>query len=53
MPSAFSSILRDRRIRVPTLTLVALAFTYASTIPYQSIIGINEIGLYRTAPIRR
>jgi MFS family permease len=45
MPSAFSSILRDHRIRVPTLTLIALAFTYASTIPYQSIIGINEIGL--------
>ncbi len=45
MPSAFSSIFRDRRIRVPTLTLVALAFTYASTMPYQSIIGINELGL--------
>lgn len=45
MPSAFSSILRDHRIRVPTLTLVALAFTYASTMPYQSIIGINELGL--------
>ncbi|MBZ9789515.1 MFS transporter [Rhizobium sp. 3T7] len=45
MPSAFSSILRDHQIRVPTLTLVALAFTYASTMPYQSIIGINELGL--------
>jgi predicted MFS family arabinose efflux permease len=45
MPSAFSSILRDHRIRIPTLTLIALAFTYASTIPYQSIIGINELGL--------
>ncbi len=45
MPSAFSSILRDARIRVPTLTLIALAFTYASTMPYQSIIGINELGL--------
>jgi len=45
MPSAFSSILRDRQIRVPTLTLIALAFTYASTMPYQSIIGINELGL--------
>ncbi|EPE99576.1 MFS transporter [Rhizobium grahamii] len=45
MPSAFSSILRDRQIRVPALTLVALAFTYASTMPYQSIIGINELGL--------
>jgi len=45
MPSAFSSILRDRQIRVPALTLIALAFTYASTMPYQSIIGINELGL--------
>ncbi len=45
MPSAFSSIIRDVRIRVPTLTLIALAFTYASTMPYQSIIGINELGM--------
>ncbi|WP_183841191.1 MFS transporter [Rhizobium etli] len=40
-----SLILRDNRIRIPTVTLVALAFTYASTVPYQSIIGINELGL--------
>jgi predicted MFS family arabinose efflux permease len=45
MPSAFSSILRDHRIRIPTLTLIALAFTFASTMPYQSIIGINELGM--------
>ncbi|MBA5803946.1 hypothetical protein [Rhizobium changzhiense] len=45
MPSTFSLILRDNRIRIPTVTLVALAFTYASTAPYQSIIGINELGL--------
>ncbi|TCL76015.1 MFS transporter [Rhizobium sp. BK251] len=45
MPSSFSSVISDSRIRVPTLTLVALAFTYASTVPYQSIIGINELGL--------
>ena len=45
MPSALSSIIRDHRIRVPTLTLVALAFTYASTMPYQSMIGISELGL--------
>jgi MFS family permease len=45
MPSAFSSILRDQKIRVPTLTLVTLAFTYASTMPYQSIIGITELGM--------
>ncbi|RUL99715.1 MFS transporter [Rhizobium chutanense] len=45
MPSTFSLILGDNRIRIPTVTLVALAFTYASTAPYQSIIGINELGL--------
>ena len=45
MPSSFSSIIRDNRIRIPTVTLVALAFTYASTVPYQSIIGISELGM--------
>ncbi|MBX4932069.1 MFS transporter [Rhizobium bangladeshense] len=45
MSSSFSLILRDNRIRIPAVTLVALAFTYASTAPYQSIIGINELGL--------
>jgi MFS family permease len=45
MPSSFSSIIRDSRIRIPTVTLVALAFTYASTVPYQSIIGITELGM--------
>ncbi|MBB3460243.1 MFS transporter [Rhizobium sp. BK377] len=45
MPSLFSSIIRDSRIRIPTVTLVALAFTYASTVPYQSIIGISELGM--------
>lgn len=45
MPSSFSSIIRDSRIRIPTVTLIALAFTYASTVPYQSIIGISELGM--------
>ncbi|MGZ2482527.1 MFS family permease [Rhizobium pisi] len=45
MPSTFSLILRDNGIRIPAATLVALAFTYASTVPYQSIIGINELGM--------
>src|SRR6478609_10941275 len=45
MSSAFSSILSDQRIRIPSLTLVTLAFTYASTMPYQSIIGITELGM--------
>lgn len=43
MPSTFTLILRDNGIRIPAATLVALAFTYASTAPYQSIIGINEL----------
>ena len=45
MPSAFSVIIREPKIRIPAITLVALAFTYASTLPYQSIIGINELGM--------
>jgi MFS family permease len=45
MSSTFSLILGDNRIRIPAVTLVALAFTYASTAPYQSIIGINELGM--------
>jgi len=49
MPSSFSSIIRDSRIRIPTVTLVALAFTYASTVPYQSIIGISELGMSNSA----
>jgi len=45
MSSTLSLILRDNRIRIPAVTLVALAFTYTSTAPYQSIIGINELNL--------
>ena len=45
MSSTLSLILGDNRLRIPAATLVALAFTYASTVPYQSIIGINELGM--------
>lgn len=45
MRPAIPLVFSDARIRAPALTLVALAFTYAATVPYQSIIGINELGL--------
>jgi predicted MFS family arabinose efflux permease len=45
MLTAISRILRDPFLRVPTLTLFVSGLTYASTLPYQSIIGINELGL--------
>ncbi len=40
-----SRILRDPFLRIPTITLFVSGLTYASTLPYQSIIGINELGL--------
>ncbi|MDE1995571.1 MAG: MFS transporter [Rhizobiaceae bacterium] len=45
MLAALLRIIRDPYLRIPTLTLFVLGFTYASTLPYQSIIGINELGL--------
>ena len=45
MLSALSRILRDPFLRIPTVTLFVSGLTYASTLPYQSIIGINELGL--------
>jgi MFS family permease len=35
----------DTRIRSVAVALLLLGFTYASTFPYQSIIGINQLGL--------
>ena len=35
----------DARIRSVSIALLLLGFTYASTFPYQSIIGINQLGL--------
>ena len=40
----FKSI-EDARIRSVAVALLLLGFTYASTFPYQSIIGINQLGL--------
>jgi MFS family permease len=37
--------IKDSRIRVVALALLLLGFTYASTIPYQSIIGVDQLGL--------
>ena len=34
---------KDARIRVIALALVMLGFTYASTIPFQSIVGIQQL----------
>ena len=34
---------KDARIRVIALALVMLGFTYASTIPFQSIIGVQQL----------
>ena len=36
---------RDARIRVVAVALVLLGFTYASTIPYQSIIATQQLGM--------
>ena len=37
--------IKDSRIRNVTLALLLLGFTYASTVPYQSIVGIKQLGL--------
>ena len=37
--------IKDSRIRNVALALLLLGFTYASTFPYQSIVGIKQLGL--------
>ncbi len=37
--------IKDSRIRTVALALLLLGFTYTSTVPYQSIIGIDQLGL--------
>jgi Major Facilitator Superfamily len=37
--------IKDSGIRTVALALLLLGFTYASTVPYQSIIGIDQLGL--------
>jgi predicted MFS family arabinose efflux permease len=43
MWQAFLKIVANGGIRVATLTLFCLGFTFASTYPYQSIIGIQQL----------
>ena len=45
MLSAIRFTISDVRIRAIALALVLLGFTYASTIPYQSIIGTQQLGM--------
>lgn len=45
MSPAYSMVLKNERLRTPASILIALGFTYASVMPYQSVIAINELGL--------
>jgi Major Facilitator Superfamily len=45
MWSAIRHIWLDRTIRIATLTVFCVGFTYASTIPYFSLIGIAQLGM--------
>ncbi len=42
---AFKSILSNSKLGVATITLFCLGFTYASTVPYHSLIGVNQLGM--------
>lgn len=41
----FKSILFNSKLGVATITLFCLGFTYASTVPYHSLIGVNQLGM--------
>ena len=45
MLSAIRFAIADLRIRAIALALVLLGFAYASTIPYQSLIGTQQLGM--------
>ena len=45
MLDALRKIYRDDGLRVATITLFFMGFAVATTLPYLSIIGINELGL--------
>jgi predicted MFS family arabinose efflux permease len=45
MWKSLTRVVSDSSLRVAAITLFCLGFTYASTVPYQSIIGINQLGL--------
>lgn len=45
MWTAIKLVWVDQTIRIATLTSVFVGFTYASTIPYYTLIGINQLGM--------
>jgi MFS family permease len=45
MWQSFTLAYSTASIRVATITLFCLGFTYASTVPYQSIIGVDQLGM--------
>jgi len=45
MFQAILTAARDKRIRAVAIALVLLGFTYAATIPYQSIIATEQLGM--------
>jgi predicted MFS family arabinose efflux permease len=49
MPSATSLILKTPQLRVTVISFMCYAATVASTTPYQSIIGIKELGIGNSA----
>lgn len=49
MSPAYSMVFKNERLRTPALILITLGFTYASVMPYQSVIAIHEFGLTNDA----
>ncbi len=49
MWAAFRTVLAHTQLRIATITFFCMGFAYASTLPYQSIIGINELGMSEQA----
>ena len=45
MLAAIRLAITDLRIRAIAIALVLLGFTYASTFPYQSLIGTQQLGM--------
>jgi hypothetical protein len=45
MWTAIKHVWNDRTIRIATLTSICVGFTYASTIPYYTLVGVTQLGL--------
>lgn len=45
MWTSFLRVVSDQSLRVATITLFCLGFTYASTVPYLSLIGVKQLGM--------